>query len=59
MVYEVKAEDSLDALLEKIKQRNGEKEGTGEKETLEKFYGCLKRGIDGLEYQKACRDEWD
>jgi hypothetical protein len=57
MVYEVKAEDSLDALLEKIKQRNGGKE---ERKTLADIYGKLKRGYDGLEYQKTARyGEWN
>ena len=55
MVYELKAEDNFTDLLEKIKRNNVEKEG---KKTLEKHYGCLIRGLDGLEYQKTCRNEW-
>jgi hypothetical protein len=35
------------------------KEVKGRKKTLEKHYGCLIRGIDGLEYQKAMRSEWN
>ena len=62
MVYELKEKDSLDDLLAEIKRKNGnkeEKEGKKEKKTLEKHYGCLKWGIDGVEYQRAIRSEWD
>ncbi|MDR1975152.1 MAG: hypothetical protein LBQ31_10875 [Bacteroidales bacterium] len=27
--------------------------------TMSSHFGALKRGIDGLEYQKQLRDEWD
>jgi hypothetical protein len=49
---------TLEELLEKVKERNkGEK---GEKKTLADIYGKLKRGFDGLEYQKTARyGEWD
>jgi hypothetical protein len=55
MVYELKEGDSLTDLLEVIKQKNGEKEGKKRKKTLAKHYGCLIRGLDGLEYQKIVR----
>ncbi|MDR3328908.1 MAG: hypothetical protein LBS63_02210 [Prevotellaceae bacterium] len=29
------------------------------KKTLADVYGGLKRGLDGLEYQKAIRNEWN
>ena len=29
------------------------------KEGIAKFYGSLKRGLDGLEYQRQMRGEWD
>jgi len=29
------------------------------RKTLGDIYGKLKRGIDGLEYQKAVRNEWN
>lgn len=29
------------------------------KRTLRNFVGKLKRGIDGLEYQKEARNEWN
>ena len=29
------------------------------RKTLDDIYGKLKRGIDGLEYQKAVRNEWN
>jgi hypothetical protein len=43
-----------DDLLEEI-----EPDDEQEEKTLEDCYGSLIRGIDGLEYQKACRSEWD
>ncbi len=29
------------------------------RKNIAKHFGSLKRGIDGLEYQKKLRDEWD
>jgi hypothetical protein len=48
--------NSLDNMPEEIEPNDSEQ---GEKKTLEKYYGCLNWGIDALEYQKACRSEWD
>ena len=59
MVYELKEGDSLVDLLEEIKRNNRENEGKTKKKTLADIYGKLKRGIDGLEYQKAARSDWD
>ena len=56
MNTEVRKINSLEELLEEAKKRN--KGYKGKKKTLEKHYGCLIRGIDGLEYQKTCRSEW-
>ena len=57
MVYELKEENSLSDLLEKIKKRNKELER--KRKTLADIYGKLKWDVDGLEYQKAVRSEWD
>jgi hypothetical protein len=53
MIVEVKeiTQDNIADLLGKLKRKN--------KKTLAKHFGKLKRGIDGLEYQKAARNEWD
>jgi len=53
MVVEVKeiTQDNLDLLFEKI--------GRLRKKTLSAHFGKLKRGIDGVEYQKKMRNEWD
>ena len=53
MVVEVKAitQDNLNVLFEKM--------GRLQKKTLNAHFGKLKRGIDGVEYQKKMRDEWD
>jgi hypothetical protein len=32
---------------------------TSEKKTLADMFGKLKRGIDGLDYQKEMRNEWN
>ena len=53
MNTEVKKNRSVEEFLEEVRERN--KGYNGEKKTLEKFYGCLIRGYDGLEYQKAVR----
>ncbi|MDR2144983.1 MAG: hypothetical protein LBE91_00795 [Tannerella sp.] len=58
MVYELKEGDSLDSLLEEIKRKNKANGGKRKKKTLEKHYGCLIRGLDGVEYQKSVRSEW-
>ena len=55
MVHELKEGDSLDALLEKITGKKREKDEKTGKKTLADIYGKLKRGLDGLEYQRACR----
>ena len=53
MVVEVNelTRDNITGLLVKMKKQ--------EKRTLIQHFGKLKRGIDGLEYQKAVRNEWD
>ena len=53
MNIDVKKSRSIEELLEEVKERN--KGYKGEKKTLAKHYGCLIRGYDGLEYQKAVR----
>jgi hypothetical protein len=56
MVYELKKEDDLADLLETIKRKNGQQAGKTKKKTLADIYGCLIRGLDGLEYQKTARN---
>jgi len=53
MVVEVKeiTKESVTGLFDKINRR--------EKKTLAMHFGTLKRGIDGLEYQKTIRNEWN
>ncbi|GHT75818.1 hypothetical protein FACS189456_7500 [Bacteroidia bacterium] len=53
MVIEVTeiTQDNVDALFAKFNKRSGK--------TLADIYGKLKRGIDGLEYQKTMRNEWN
>ncbi|GHV66132.1 hypothetical protein FACS1894199_08920 [Bacteroidia bacterium] len=53
MVVEVKeiTQENVEVLLAKFKKRP--------KRTLADIYGKLKRGIDGLEYQKTMRNEWN
>jgi hypothetical protein len=51
MVHEVKkiTEATISSLLKRRKTPH---------KTLADIYGKLKRGIDGLAYQKAVRNEW-
>ena len=53
MVLEVKeiTENSITSLLVKMRKRK--------KKSLYAHFGKLKRGIDGLEYQKLVRNEWN
>jgi len=53
MIYEIEefTQESFTNLLEEIKKKNKQPE----KKTLAKHYGCLVRGLDGVEYQKAVR----
>ena len=67
--------ESLTNLLEEIKRKNKKEFLVGQsldesepqesvrsewkKEILAKHYGSLIRGIDGVEYQKTVRSEWD
>jgi len=52
MVFEVKeiTPDKMNVLLAKIERPP--------KKTLAAHFGKLKRGLDGLEYQKMVRNEW-
>ena len=53
MIVEVKeiTRENITSLLGKMKKRK--------KKNVAKHFGKLKRGIDGLEYQKTIRNEWD
>ena len=53
MVIEVKeiTPDKLSTLLAKVERPR--------KKTLAAHFGKLKRGLDGLEYQKMVRNEWN
>ena len=58
MNIDVKKSRSIEELLEEARERN--KGYKGERKTLADIYGKLKRGFDGLEYQKTARyGEWD
>ena len=51
-------EKNLAGLLEEVEKRD--KRHEGKRKTLADIYGKLKRGLDGLEYQKAVRNgEWN
>jgi len=53
MNLENKISRTIEEVFEEARKRN---EGyDGKKTTLEKFYGCLIRGYDGLEYQRKVR----
>jgi len=47
-------QENLDATLEKFGKKR-----IGNKKPLVKYFGKLKRGIDGVQYQREARDEWD
>lgn len=53
MILEVKeiTPDTINNLLVKM--------GRPKKKTLAAHFGKLKRGLDGVEYQKTMRDEWN
>jgi hypothetical protein len=52
MIIEVKkiTSENISHLLSKMKKSR--------KQTIAKHFGTLKRGIDGMEYQKSIRNEW-
>jgi hypothetical protein len=52
MVIEISKDAKPETIRELLKQ-------TTRKHTLRKFVGKLKRGLDGLDYQKQARHEWD
>jgi hypothetical protein len=59
MVIEVKenVSDNITNLLARLDKDKTKKPG---KKTLADIYGKLKRGFDGLEYQKSARyGDWD
>lgn len=44
---------------EKIKEAIEKKAKEGKKRSLRKHFGELKRGLDGLAYQKTIRNDWE
>ena len=54
MTIEIKAPVTKEKVQQAIELLSKE----GEKKTLRKHFGKLKRGLDGLDYQKKVRDEW-
>jgi len=57
MSADVKRNSAFETLLEEAKKRN--QRSISPKKSLAKHFGKLKWDIDGLEYQKAVRSEWD
>lgn len=55
MTIEIKAPVTKEKVQEAITQLSTEK---ANKKTLRQHFGKLKRGLDGLDYQKQVRDEW-
>ncbi|MBY0432956.1 MAG: hypothetical protein K2U26_02485 [Cyclobacteriaceae bacterium] len=43
---------------QKVKKALAQATGAKKKKTLRNHFGKLKRGIDGLAYQRKVRDEW-
>lgn len=43
---------------EKVKQALAHFAKKGKKKSLRKHFGELKRGLDGIDYQKKVRNEW-
>jgi len=54
MTIEIKTPVTKEKVQEAIDQLSKE----SNKKSLRKHFGKLKRGIDGLDYQKQVRDEW-
>jgi hypothetical protein len=54
----VLAHISKNATSEEIKLTLNKIASSKKKKNISKHFGALKRNIDGLEYQKKCRDEW-
>lgn len=44
---------------EKIKEAIDKKLKGGERKSLRKHFGKLKRGLDGMTYQKNIRNDWE
>ncbi len=44
---------------EKIKDAIEKKSKEGNKKSLRKHFGQLKRGLDGMTYQKKIRNDWE
>ena len=61
MLDEIRSKNKKDVLVEQSFDGSTFQEYDGQewnKRTLSAHFGCLKRGIDGLEYQKSVRNEW-
>lgn len=54
MIIEIKKPVTKEKVNQAIKRISKE----GKKKSLRKHFGKLKRGVDGMTYQKQVRDEW-
>lgn len=55
MTVEIKTPVTKEKVQAAIDQLNKD----GEKKSVRKHFGKLKRGLDGLSYQRQVRDEWN
>ena len=55
MIIEIKTPVTKEKVRKAIMRISKE----GKKKSLRKHFGNLKRGLDGLNYQKKIRDEWE
>ena len=53
MTIILKKTESIDNLNQRLSKRKKRK-----RKDISKYFGKLKRGLDGLEYQTKMRDEW-
>jgi len=54
MTIEIKSPVTKEKILQAFEQFSRERK----KKSLKKHFGKLKRGFDGMEYQKQVRNEW-
>lgn len=57
MVIMIKKDTTPDQIKKKLAKLSDRRRSVSKKKSIKDFYGALKRGIDGLTYQKEMRSD--
>jgi hypothetical protein len=59
MIIEIKKNDGVEKLEKALSKLSARARKTKKASGRKRFFGMLKRDLDGIEYQKEKRNEWN